>query len=121
MEERFVDPLALTMLVVGLSVLPLPLIFRSLHPKTAVWISVLVSLGSVALAVAFFLLWQWLQHPLLAYLDAIVYGLLALLAPLVAINGRLSTSGKQPVPDSQPGLGVGTRPQEPNESGTDSA
>jgi hypothetical protein len=90
------DPLARDVLTAGLSVVPLLLIFRLLHPKTAHWISLLGSLGSVALAVSFFWLWQWLEHPVLAYVDAIVYGCIALLAILVPINRRPGAYGKAP-------------------------
>jgi hypothetical protein len=106
------DDTALAIIIAAMSIVPLPLIFRVLHSKTAIWISVLVGLGSAALAVTFFWLWQWSQHPVLAYLDAIVYCSLALLAPLVAINGRLSPSGEQRVPVSQTGLGLKTTPKE---------
>jgi hypothetical protein len=78
----------LLVLGVVLSLAPLPLIFRCLHPKAALGISVLVGLASVVLAVSFFWLWQWLQHPLIAYLDATLYGLLALQAILVTRIGR---------------------------------
>jgi hypothetical protein len=89
------DAALATIIIAALSIVPLPLISRCLHPKTALWISVLVGFSSAALAVTFFCLWQWALHPVLAYLDAIVYGLLALLVPLVAINGRVIPSDKQ--------------------------
>lgn len=106
------DDTALATIIAFISIVPLPLIFRFLHPKTAIWISVLVGLSSAVLAVTFFWLWQWSQHPVGAYLDAIVYGSLALLVPLVAINGRLIPSGEQRVPVSQTGLGLQTPPKE---------
>jgi hypothetical protein len=83
------DPLALVVLTAGLSLVPIPLIYRCLRPKTAIGISGLVSLGSAGLAVTFFWLWQRLEQPVLAYLDAIVYGSLAFLALMAPINRRL--------------------------------
>jgi hypothetical protein len=89
------DPLALDVLAAGLSIAPLLLIFRLPiyrwhHPKTGIWMRVLVALGCVALAVGFFWMWQYLQHPVIAYLDAIVYGLCGLQALLVPlVNGKI--------------------------------
>jgi hypothetical protein len=72
------------------------LIFRLLLPKTALWISLLCGLGSAALAVSFFWLWQWLEHPVIAYVDAIVYGSLALQAILVPVCRGLGVYDKAP-------------------------
>jgi hypothetical protein len=103
------DKLALDVLAAGLSLAPLLLIFRwqthrMLHSKSATWISldVLMVLGCAALAVGFFWMWQSLEHPVLAYLDGIVYALLALLAALVPITRWLRTRETQRVPGSQP-------------------
>ncbi len=71
----------------------------------------LVGLGSAALAVGFFWLWQRLQHPLLAYIDAIVYGGLALLATFVLINRWLRVPGYQREPTIQ---GLQAPPNEAN-------
>jgi hypothetical protein len=59
---------------------PLPLLLPRIRPTSAVWVNVLLGLGCAALAVSFYWLWQWLDQPLLAYLDVLVYGLYALLA-----------------------------------------
>lgn len=103
------DMLALDVLAAALSLAPLLLIFRwlthrMLHPKSAAWISldVLMGLGCAALAVGFFWMWQSLEHPVLAYLDGILYALLALLAALVPITRWLRMRETQRVPGSQP-------------------
>jgi hypothetical protein len=115
-----VDDIFVAVTIAAASIVPLPLIFRCLQAKTALWVTALVALCCAALAVTFFLLWQWSQHPVLAYVDAIVYGLLALLAPLVAINGRLIRRDEQRRPRSLAGLGLEARPEERAESGTGS-
>jgi hypothetical protein len=81
----------------ALSIVPLALIPRWLYPKTAIWVSVLVALGSVVLAVGSFWLFQWLQLPVLAYLDAIVYALIGCWATLNAVNRRSIPSGRPTV------------------------
>ena len=103
------DKLALDVLAAALSLAPLLVIFRWLtyrmfHSKSAVWISldVLMVLSCAALAVGFFWMWQSLEHPVLAYLDGIVYVLLALQAALVPITRWLRTRETQRVPGSQP-------------------
>lgn len=103
------DKLALEVLAAAISLAPLLLIFRwlthrMLHAKSAAWISldVLMVVGCAALAVGFFWMWESLEHPMLAYLDGIVYVLLALLAALVPITRWLRTRETQRVPGSQP-------------------
>jgi hypothetical protein len=103
------DKVALDVLAAALSLAPLLLIFRWLnyrmfHSKSAVWINLdmLMCLGCAALAVGFFWMWQSLEHPVLAYLDGIVYVLLALLAALVPITRWLRTHETQRVPGGHP-------------------
>jgi hypothetical protein len=84
-----VDDTALAVIIAALSIAPLPLLSRCVAPRTPPWKSVLASLGATLLAVSFFWLWHWAHHPVLAYLDAILYGLIALLAPLVAVSERV--------------------------------
>ena len=103
------DKLALDVLAAALSLAPLLLVFRwlsyrMLHSKSAAWISldVLMVLGCAALAVGFFWMWQSLEHPVLAYLDGIVYALLALLAALVPISRWLRTRDTQCVSGTTP-------------------
>jgi hypothetical protein len=115
-----VDDTALAAIMAVLSIAPLPLILRFLHPKIGGLTSLSLGLGCTALAVTFFWLWQWSQHPVLAYLDAIVYGLLALLAPLLALGERLRQRDEQRVAGSETGLGIGARSETPNGSGTSS-
>jgi hypothetical protein len=71
-----------------LSLLPLPLILHYVHPKIGLGVCVVVVLVSVTIAVALFCLWQWLQQPVLAYLDAAMYGLIAVLAILLLLVHR---------------------------------
>jgi hypothetical protein len=78
-----------------LSILPLPLLFRSIVPQKASWILALAAFASVGLAVGFFCLWEWLEYPVLAYLDGITYGCLALTAGLGLLNRRLSPRDSQ--------------------------
>jgi hypothetical protein len=85
----------LTYAIVALSILPLALICRWLHPRTAIWISVLVVLGSLMLAVGSFWLFQWLQLPVLAYVDAIMYAFITCWAALNAVNRWLIPSDEQ--------------------------
>ena len=93
------DDTALAVILAGISIVPLFLIFRVLDRKMPVWAGVLAGLGCVVPAVGFFWAWQWAQHPVLAYIDATVYGLLALLVPLFAVNRRLIPGNEQRVPD----------------------
>jgi hypothetical protein len=76
-----------------LSILPMPVILRYTSPQTAPWAAALTTVGSAILAVGFFCLWQWLQYPVLAYLDAILYGLFAVQAVLVLVVRRLNPDG----------------------------
>jgi hypothetical protein len=77
-----------------LSILPLPLVLRCCDPKTATWLAILTSVCSAGLAACFFCLWQWLQYPVLAYLDAIVYGLWSLAAALGVVAKCLRQRGE---------------------------
>jgi hypothetical protein len=111
------DKVALDVIGAALSIAPLPLIYRWLLPKSAIWVSVLLGVGSAALAVCFFGMWRYLEHPVLAYLDALVYGLLALLFPLVAFNGRWTVRNELTGPSGRVGLDVRTEPEAQNGPG----
>jgi hypothetical protein len=72
---------------------------------------VAVGLGSAALAAGFFWMWRLLQYPVLAYLDAALYGLLALLAAATAAGTWLGRGDAEPTPDSGSGREALTRPE----------
>jgi hypothetical protein len=91
---------ALELGLVVLSLLPLPPILRHLHPKIGLGVGILLTLVSAAIAVTLFLLWQSFQRPLLAYLDGILYALLALLAILLMIVSHLTAKQAQANPDA---------------------
>jgi hypothetical protein len=96
-----VDHPTLVLLAAALSLVPLPLLLWCVRPKTALWICLPAGLGAAAFAVGIFWLWQQLEQPFLAYLDAIVYGSLALLAVLVQINKWLGRSDARRASGSQ--------------------
>jgi ABC-type branched-subunit amino acid transport system permease subunit len=72
--------------VMLLSILLIPLLWRYSVPKTTTWKIVLTAGCWAVLAAGFFFLWHWLGYPVLAYLDAVVYGLGSLTAALVVIS-----------------------------------
>jgi|GEM_PF-6611291 len=78
-----------------LSILPMPAILRYTGPHTAPGVAALTAAGSAILAAGFFCLWQWLQYPVLAYVDAILYGLFAVQALLVLLVRRLNPASGQ--------------------------
>ena len=67
----------------ALWVLLLAWVVPRLNPKTPAWLLAIIAVGSVALSVGFFCLFQWVGYPVLAYVDSITLGLIALLAVLL--------------------------------------
>jgi hypothetical protein len=76
-----------------LTLWPASLSLRWLHPKSATWrIRVPLSLAYAALAAGWFWVFQWLEVPMLAYADVIVYGLMACWAVLLALGEWVTLS-----------------------------
>ena len=69
--------------------------FRVLGPRVAIGTNVLVCLGCAALAVTFFWLLQSLQRPVLAYLAAFVYGVMAIEVFFLAVFWWLALRNTQ--------------------------
>jgi hypothetical protein len=69
-------------LAMGAWALLLVLVMPWTHPATPSWGLALVAAGCAAAAVGFFRLYQWAGWPVMAYLDAVTFGLFALLAVL---------------------------------------
>jgi hypothetical protein len=82
----WVDAIAYGAMVVW--VLLLSWIVPRLTPKTPTWLLSLIAAGSVALMVSFFCLYQWVGYPVLAYIDSITFGLVALLAASLLLVKR---------------------------------
>jgi hypothetical protein len=75
--------------------------------KTAPWVFLLAGLASVALAVAFFVIFsQWLEDPQTAEVAAVIYGSPAFFFILIGVsNWWLRGCHGQQVPGSQVGVG----------------
>jgi hypothetical protein len=74
--------------VLLLSILPLYVLFRYDNYKSPRWVIALAGAVSAVLAVVFYLVWQRLQYPVLAYVDAGIYGLFALQAVTLLVATR---------------------------------
>jgi hypothetical protein len=58
-------------------------------PETATWALALIAVGCAASAVTFFCLYRWASWPVLAYLEAITFGVFALQAVFALCVKRL--------------------------------
>jgi len=73
-----------------LSGLPLLLLGKYQKHSHVLWINMIVAVGSASFAVALYFLWQRFQYPILARFHALLYGVLAVMAALLAIKVVMS-------------------------------